>query len=147
MAAFVAEGKRITRRGEIGLTSNEIEKYEDVRNRKQTIKTPSKICTKCNHLFTGWLCQVWFKTYVEEWKLYEFVKKIKFILLMKNVPFWQKAFAMFSKEERQKRENEILSQLRDVVQKKISRKKKFKNGYFLIILMIIISMRRYIFIF
>lgn len=31
MAAFVAEGKRIPRRGEIGLTSNEIEKYEDVR--------------------------------------------------------------------------------------------------------------------
>lgn len=32
MAAFVADGKRIPRRGEIGLTSNEIEKYEDVRN-------------------------------------------------------------------------------------------------------------------
>lgn len=30
MAAFVAEGKRIPRRGEIGLTSDEIEKYEDV---------------------------------------------------------------------------------------------------------------------
>lgn len=30
MAAYIAEGKRIPRRGEIGLTSNEIEKYEDV---------------------------------------------------------------------------------------------------------------------
>ena len=30
MAAYVAEGKRIPRRGEIGLTSNEIEQYEDV---------------------------------------------------------------------------------------------------------------------
>ena len=29
MAAFVAEGKRIPRRGEIGLTSEEITQYED----------------------------------------------------------------------------------------------------------------------
>ena len=30
MAAYIAEGKRIPRRGEIGLTSNEIQQYEDV---------------------------------------------------------------------------------------------------------------------
>ena len=30
MAAYVAEGKRIPRRGEIGLTSEEIASYEDV---------------------------------------------------------------------------------------------------------------------
>jgi Ras-induced vulval development antagonist. len=30
MAAYVAEGKRIPRRGEIGLTSDEIERYEAV---------------------------------------------------------------------------------------------------------------------
>lgn len=30
MAAFVAEGKRIPRRGEIGLTCDEISQYEDV---------------------------------------------------------------------------------------------------------------------
>ncbi|KAJ3293560.1 hypothetical protein HK104_004375 [Borealophlyctis nickersoniae] len=30
MAAYIAAGKRIPRRGEIGLTSNEIEQYEDV---------------------------------------------------------------------------------------------------------------------
>lgn len=30
MAAYVAEGKRIPRRGEIGLTSNEIESFESV---------------------------------------------------------------------------------------------------------------------
>jgi hypothetical protein len=35
----------------------------------------------------------------------------------------KRALAMFSKEERQKRENKILSQFRDVVQKKISHKK------------------------
>lgn len=29
MAAYVAEGKRIPRRGEIGLTSDEIKAYED----------------------------------------------------------------------------------------------------------------------
>ncbi len=29
MAGFVEAGKRIPRRGEIGLTSNEIEKFED----------------------------------------------------------------------------------------------------------------------
>jgi len=35
----------------------------------------------------------------------------------------KRALAMFSKEERQKRENKILSQFRDVVHKKISSKK------------------------
>lgn len=30
MAAYIAEGKRIPRRGEIGLTSNEIESFEQV---------------------------------------------------------------------------------------------------------------------
>ena len=30
MAAYIAEGKRIPRRGEIGLTSDEIVKYEDM---------------------------------------------------------------------------------------------------------------------
>ena len=30
MAAYVEEGKRIPRRGEIGLTSREIEDFEDV---------------------------------------------------------------------------------------------------------------------
>jgi len=29
MAAYIAEGKRIPRRGEIGLTSDEIVKYEE----------------------------------------------------------------------------------------------------------------------
>ena len=29
MAAYIAEGKRIPRRGEIGLTSDQIEKYEE----------------------------------------------------------------------------------------------------------------------
>ena len=29
MAAYIDEGKRIPRRGEIGLTSNEIEQFED----------------------------------------------------------------------------------------------------------------------
>lgn len=35
MAAYVAEGKRIPRRGEIGLTSDEIETFEDVRKHLQ----------------------------------------------------------------------------------------------------------------
>ncbi|OUC49402.1 hypothetical protein D917_05422, partial [Trichinella nativa] len=30
MAAYIAEGKRIPRRGEIGLTSEEIQKFEEV---------------------------------------------------------------------------------------------------------------------
>ena len=30
MAAYIADGKRIPRRGEIGLTSNEIVNYEDM---------------------------------------------------------------------------------------------------------------------
>ena len=35
----------------------------------------------------------------------------------------KRALAMFSKEERQKRENKILSQFREAVQKKISNRK------------------------
>ena len=37
MAAYIAEGKRIPRRGEIGLTSDEITAYEEVR--ESSLKT------------------------------------------------------------------------------------------------------------
>jgi hypothetical protein len=93
MAAFVAEGKRIPRRGEIGLTSNEICDYEDV----------GYVMSGSRH------------------------RRMEAVRIRKENQIYsadeKRALAMFSKEERQKRENKILSQLREVVQKKISNKK------------------------
>jgi len=93
MAAYVAEGKRIPRRGEIGLTSDEIEQYEDV----------GFVMSGSRH------------------------RRMEAVRIRKENQIYsadeKRALAMFSKEERQKRENKILSQLRDVIQKKISSKK------------------------
>jgi len=93
MAAFVAEGKRIPRRGEIGLTSNEIERYEDV----------GYVMSGSRH------------------------RRMEAVRIRKENQIYsadeKRALAMFSKEERQKRENKILSQFRDVIQKKVSSKK------------------------
>ena len=92
MAAFIAEGKRIPRRGEIGLTSNEIELFEDVgfvmsgsRHRRMEAVRLRK-----------------------ENQIYSADEK--------------RALAMFNKEERQKRESKILTQFRDIVHKKLKNK-------------------------
>jgi len=91
MAAFVAEGKRIPRRGEIGLTSNEIEKYEEV----------GYVMSGSRH------------------------RRMEAVRIRKENQIYsadeKRALAMFSKEERQKRENKILSQLREVVNKKVKK--------------------------
>uniref|UniRef100_A0A2A4K8Y8 NF-kappa-B-activating protein C-terminal domain-containing protein n=1 Tax=Heliothis virescens TaxID=7102 RepID=A0A2A4K8Y8_HELVI len=85
MAAYVAEGKRIPRRGEIGLTSDEIASYESVgyvmsgsRHRRMEAVRIRK-----------------------ENQIYSADEK--------------RALAAFSKEERAKRENAILAQFRDVL--------------------------------
>ncbi|RVE48122.1 hypothetical protein evm_007182 [Chilo suppressalis] len=85
MAAFVADGKRIPRRGEIGLTSDEIASYEAVgyvmsgsRHRRMEAVRIRK-----------------------ENQIYSADEK--------------RALAAFSKEERAKRENAILAQFRDVL--------------------------------
>ncbi|CAK1542809.1 unnamed protein product [Leptosia nina] len=86
MAAYVAEGKRIPRRGEIGLTSDEIASYESVgyvmsgsRHRRMEAVRIRK-----------------------ENQIYSADEK--------------RALAAFSKEERTKRENVILAQFREVLQ-------------------------------
>jgi len=93
MAAYVAEGKRIPRRGEIGLTSNEIETFEDV----------GYVMSGSRH------------------------RRMEAVRIRKENQIYsadeKRALAMFSKEERQKRENKILSQFRDVVQRKINHKR------------------------
>ncbi|KPJ05414.1 NF-kappa-B-activating protein [Papilio xuthus] len=92
MAAFVAEGKRIPRRGEIGLTSDEIAGYEAVgyvmsgsRHRRMEAVPIRK-----------------------ENQIYSADEK--------------RALAAFSKEERAKRENAILAQFRDVLQARAQRR-------------------------
>ncbi|XP_074603832.1 uncharacterized protein LOC141857256 [Brevipalpus obovatus] len=88
MAAYVAEGKRIPRRGEIGLTSDEIAQFEDVgyvmsgsRHRRMEAVRMRK-----------------------ENQIYSADEK--------------RALQMFNREERMKRENKILSQFKDMIKAK-----------------------------
>ncbi|XP_076323932.1 uncharacterized protein LOC143232404 isoform X1 [Tachypleus tridentatus] len=92
MAAYVAEGKRIPRRGEIGLTSEEIESFEQV----------GYVMSGSRH------------------------RRMEAVRLRKENQIYsadeKRALAMFNKEERQKRENKILSQFRDMIHVKLKHK-------------------------
>lgn len=94
MAAYVAEGKRIPRRGEIGLTSDEIASYESV----------GYVMSGSRH------------------------RRMEAVRLRKENQIYsadeKRALAMFSKEERQKRENLILGQFREMVSSKLADKNK-----------------------
>ena len=92
MAAYIAEGKRIPRRGEIGLTSEEITTYEE----------------------DGWVMSG------------SRHRRMEAVRLRKENQIYsadeKRALAMFSKEERVKRENKILGQFREMVSDKLSKK-------------------------
>ncbi|GAU87522.1 hypothetical protein RvY_00353 [Ramazzottius varieornatus] len=92
MAAFVAEGKRIPRRGEIGLTSDEIVTYEQV----------GYVMSGSRH------------------------RRMEAVRLRKENQIYsadeKRALETFDKDERQKRENKILSQFRELVKSKTSKK-------------------------
>ncbi|XP_030755702.1 NKAP family protein CG6066 [Sitophilus oryzae] len=94
MAAYVAEGKRIPRRGEIGLTSNEIASFEKV----------GYVMSGSRH------------------------RRMEAVRIRKENQIYsadeKRALAMFSKEERQKRENLILGQFKDMVKSKLADKNK-----------------------
>merc|ERR1712228_230435 len=92
MAAYIAEGKRIPRRGEIGLTSEEIVKYEE----------------------DGWVMSGSRHRRMEAVRL----RKENQIYSADE----KRALAMFSKEEIVKRENKILGQFREMVSDKLSKK-------------------------
>lgn len=91
MAAFIAEGKRIPRRGEIGLTSDEIANFEDV----------GYVMSGSRH------------------------RRMEAVRIRKENQLYsadeKRALAMFSKEERQKRENKILTQFREMVHSKLNK--------------------------
>lgn len=94
MAAYIAEGKRIPRRGEIGLTSDEIASFESV----------GYVMSGSRH------------------------RRMEAVRIRKENQIYsadeKRALAMFSKEERQKRENLILGQFREMVHSKIAEKNK-----------------------
>lgn len=94
MAAYIAEGKRIPRRGEIGLTSDEISTFESV----------GYVMSGSRH------------------------RRMEAVRIRKENQIYsadeKRALAMFSKEERQKRENKILTQFKDMVNSKLSENKK-----------------------
>lgn len=96
MAAYVAEGKRIPRRGEIGLTSDEIAAYESV----------GYVMSGSRH------------------------RRMEAVRIRKENQIYsadeKRALAMFSKEERQKRENLILRQFKDMVNQKLAQEQKNK---------------------
>lgn len=90
MASYVMEGKRIPRRGEIGLTSDEIETFEQV----------GYVMSGSRH------------------------RRMEAVRIRKENQIYsadeKRALAMFSREERQKRENKILSQFKEMVTAKTS---------------------------
>lgn len=90
MAAFIAEGKRIPRRGEIGLTSEQIESYESV-----------------GYILSG-----------GRNKRVESARKLKEGIVM-NVAE-KRALAMFNKEEQRKREAKIMNQFKEMIKAKKS---------------------------
>ncbi|KAL1285692.1 NKAP family protein [Trichinella pseudospiralis] len=91
MAAYVAEGKRIPRRGEIGLTSEEIQKFEEVGFVMSGTRHRRMEATRLR----------------KENQIYSAEEK--------------RMLSMFSKEERSKKENIILSQFRELIAKKMER--------------------------
>lgn len=95
MAKFVKEGKRIPRRGEIGLTSEEITNYEDagyVMSGSRHRRMEAVRLRKENQVYSA-----------DE----------------------KRALAMYNREEKAKRENKVLADFRELVQtKKASAKKK-----------------------
>lgn len=94
MAAYIAEGKRIPRRGEIGLTSEEIATFESV----------GYVMSGSRH------------------------RRMEAVRIRKENQIYsadeKRALAMFSKEERQKRENKILSQFKEMINSKLHAKEK-----------------------
>uniref|UniRef100_A0A1A9W9J2 NF-kappa-B-activating protein C-terminal domain-containing protein n=1 Tax=Glossina brevipalpis TaxID=37001 RepID=A0A1A9W9J2_9MUSC len=94
MAAYIAEGKRIPRRGEIGLTSEEIANFEAV----------GYVMSGSRH------------------------RRMEAVRIRKENQIYsadeKRALAMFSKEERQKRENKILSQFKEMINSKLNAKEK-----------------------
>ncbi|XP_022230328.2 NKAP family protein CG6066 [Drosophila obscura] len=94
MAAYIADGKRIPRRGEIGLTSDEIANFESV----------GYVMSGSRH------------------------RRMEAVRIRKENQLYsadeKRALAMFSKEERQKRENKILSQFKDMIHSKLQAKDK-----------------------
>uniref|UniRef100_A0A182QLP5 NF-kappa-B-activating protein C-terminal domain-containing protein n=1 Tax=Anopheles farauti TaxID=69004 RepID=A0A182QLP5_9DIPT len=93
MAAYVTEGKRIPRRGEIGLTSDEIANFEQV----------GYVMSGSRH------------------------RRMEAVRIRKENQIYsadeKRALAMFSKEERQKRENKILTQFKEMITAKLSENK------------------------
>ncbi|XP_021372057.1 NKAP family protein CG6066-like [Mizuhopecten yessoensis] len=92
MAAYIAEGKRIPRRGEIGLTSNEIVSFEDigyVMSGSRHRRMEAVRLRKENQIYSA-----------DE----------------------KRALAKFNHEERSKRETKILSQFKEMVRKKTGNK-------------------------
>lgn len=90
MASYVLDGKRIPRRGEIGLTSDEIESFEKV----------GYVMSGSRH------------------------RRMEAVRIRKENQIYsadeKRALAMFSKEERTKRENKILSQFKEMISAKTS---------------------------
>lgn len=93
-AAYIADGKRIPRRGEIGLTCDEISNFEDV----------GYVMSGSRH------------------------RRMEAVRIRKENQIYsadeKRALAMFSKEERQKRENKILGQFKEMIHSKLNHDKK-----------------------
>ncbi len=98
MAQFVESGQRIPRRGEVGLTSEQIEKFESagfVMSGSRHRRMNAVRMRKENQIYSA-----------EE----------------------QKALALFNYEEKARRENKILADFRDLVHQKAAARAERKGG-------------------
>ena len=115
MAAYVAEGKRIPRRGEIGLTCEEISSYEEV----GYVMSGSRLFNMSYFLIIAIDAQTFGLIICNRHRRMEAVR------LRKENQIYsadeKRALAMFSREERQKRETKILGQFREMVNKKLGK--------------------------
>ena len=94
MAAFVEAGERIPRRGEIGLTSDEITSFED----------SGYVMSGSRH------------------------RRMEAVRIRKENQIYnaddRRALAMFNKDEKAKRENQILSDFRSMIHQKVTKQNK-----------------------
>ena len=137
MAEFVMAGKRIPRRGEIGLTSDEIEQFED----SGYVMSGSRLVNVCVCVCVCVCARelaISHTSDIGEWKLFVLERRTRSTVLMTGSAYsylstnlvlntlplspCRRALAMFNREERAKRENQILSDFRSMVHKKVSKK-------------------------
>jgi hypothetical protein len=132
MAAYIADGKRIPRRGEIGLTSDEIVKFEEtgyVMSGSRYDNSPFilKLSIPLPCPLLNYNVFIYYLVMLCQFQLFPILfsrhRRMEAVRLRKENQVYsadeKRALANFNHEERTKRENKILSQFRELIHKKM----------------------------